>query len=189
MNVRLRAFPSRDREFGAFAKAAWEELPEPRTTEDLQHALRTRYPAAAVRVQTELARHGEGPEVWYAFRTSSLGVPPIAEEEPIDAWAILDDERRFVEVSPGLSKIAELPGRRMVGHRIEEFSNPSDPTIREDIDQLWAEFVKARSIAATVRFNYADGRPRELGYRLIGDADGAGRHRLLVWVLSEPAGG
>jgi PAS domain-containing protein len=184
--VQLHAFPSRDREFVDFALAAWSVLPEPRSTDALQRALRVRYPAAVVTEQAELARHGDGPTIWYAFRTAALGAPSLeAAPQRSGAWAILDDERRFVEVSTGLARIAELSARRMAGHRIEDFSNPADPTIRDDIARLWAEFKSGGSLASTLRFNYADGRPRELAYRLVADADGPGRHRLTVRVLPD----
>lgn len=190
MEPRLRTFPSRDREFGSFARAAWEALEPPRTPEAIQRAIRARYPAAMVTVQSELARRGEDPVIWYVFRTATLGVPVIddAEIDDVDgekAWAVLDDERRFLEVSPGLATIAELPARHMLGHRIEDFSNPADPTIRQDIERLWREFLRRGHIASTLRFNYDDGRPRELAYRLEANADGAGRHRLSVRVLPE----
>ena len=184
MDVKLNAFPSGDREFVEYVQAAWASLPAPKSPESLQGALRVRYPAAIVTAQQELARHGDGPVVWYAFRTAAIGTPPIDDApEPERAWAILDDARRFLEVSPGLARIAEQPERGMVGHQIEEFSNPADPTIREDIARLWEEFRSGGTLASTLRFNYADGRPREVAYRLVADADGIGRHRLSVQVL------
>lgn len=186
MDVRLHAFPSRDREFVEFAQAAWAVLPEPRTTAALQRALRVRYPAAVAIEQAELARNGDGPIVWYAFRTAAIGAPSLeVAAEQAEGWAIIDDERRFVEVSQSLARIAELPASRMVGHRIEDFSNPDDPTIRDDIAGLWSEFQSGGALASTLRFNYADGRPRELAYRIVADADGRGRHRLTVRVLPE----
>jgi PAS domain-containing protein len=184
VDVRLHAFPSRDREFVEYVDAAWGALPAPRTIETLQDALRARYPAAIVTAQHELARHDEAPVVWYAFRTAAIGTPTVDDAPERDAaWAILDDERRFLEVSPELAKIAELPARRMVGRQVEDFSNPADPSIREDIARLWAEFRSGGALASTLRFNYADGRPREVAYRLEADADGQGRHRLSVRVL------
>ena len=187
MDLQIRAFPSRDAAFVAFAQAALAALPEPKTPTALQESLRVRYPAAVVTVQQELARHGDGPIVWYAFRTAAIGsasTQVTSEDEP--AWAILDNDRRFLEVSPELARIAELPARRMVGHQIEDFSNPADPTIREDIVRLWSEFRYGGTLASTLRFNYRDGRPREVAYRLDADADGPGRHRLTVSVLSTP---
>jgi PAS domain-containing protein len=188
VDITIHSFPSRDREFVDFVESAWLGLTAPQSPEALQRGLRIRYPAAIVTVQAELARHGEGPIVWYAFRTAAVGVPTVEEgaAEEQDAWAILDGERHFLEVSPALARIAELPARRMVGHVVEDFSNPADPTIREDIARLWEEFRSAGALASTVRFNYADGRPRELAYRLVADADGPGRHRLSVRVLPPP---
>lgn len=184
VDVKLHAFPSRDREFLDFAQAAFNVLAEPRTPGALQRALRVRYPAAVVTEQAELARHGDGPIVWYAFRTAAIGIPPIGvDPAEAEAWAIIDNDRRFLEVSPGLARIVELPARRMLGHQIEEFSNPEDPTVRDDIARLWAEFREGGAIASTVRFNYDDGRPRELAYRLAADEDGPGRHRLTVRVV------
>jgi PAS domain-containing protein len=185
MDIQLHAFPSADREFADYVRAAWASLAAPKTPEDLQDGLRVRYPAAIVIVQEELARHGDGPIVWYAFRTAAIGTPAI-DDAPTsqEAWAILDDERRFLEVSPALAEIAELPARRMVGLAIEELSNPADPSIREDIARLWAEFRSGGTLASTLRFNYADGRPREVAYRLEADADGPGRHRLSVHALA-----
>lgn len=185
MSVALHAFPSSDRDFIAFAQAALAVLPEPHTPAALQRALRVRYPAAAVTVQAELARHGEGPIVWYAFRSAAAGSDAEPLSERAGAWAILDDERRFVEVSPALARIAELSARRMVGHQIEDFSNPLDPSIRDDIARLWAEFKSSGSLSSTLRFNYLDGRPRELAYRIVSDVDGLGRHRLTVHVMPE----
>jgi PAS domain-containing protein len=182
VDVRLRAFPSRDREFGRYARAALAALGSDPTAEALQRSLRARYPAATVSVQSELARHGETAAVWYALRTSVLG-EPLSPDRPIEAWAIVDDERRFLDISPSLAAIVELPGRHIVGRRIDDFSSPADPTIQDDIEELWVEFTNRGSIASTVRFNFANGRPRELEYRLVANADGPGRHRLLVWVV------
>ncbi len=190
MDPQIHAFPSRDAAFVAFAQAALAALPAPKTHVALQEALRVRYPAAVVTVQEELARHGDGPIVWYAFRTAAIGTATthiaVADRSDDAAWAILDNERRFLEVSPGLARIAELPAHRMVGHQIEDFSNPADPTIGEDILRLWSEFRSGGTLASTLRFNYRDGRPREVAYRLDADAAGPGRHRLTVSVLPTP---
>jgi PAS domain-containing protein len=187
VDPQIHAFPSRDADFVAFAQAALAALPAPKAPAALQEALRVRYPAAVVTVQEELARHGDGPIVWYAFRTAAIGsaTTQLASDDS-PAWAILDNERRFLEVSPELARIAELPARRMVGHQIEDFSNPADPTIRDDIIRLWSEFRAGGALASTLRFNYRDGRPREVAYRLDADAGGPGRHRLTVSVLPAP---
>ena len=183
MRIVLRAFPSADGEFVAFAREAWENLPEPRSPARLQDALRARYPAAVVTVQDELARHADDELVWYAFRMGAVvpdsPTPPVAPED-WPAWAILDGDRLFVEVSPELAAIAEVPAEMMLGHPLEAFSNPADPTIREDIARLWQEFLRVRELSSTVRFNFRSGRPRELAYHVRADAAGPGRHRLSV---------
>lgn len=184
--IRLRAFPSKDREFARYADAALAALGAAATPESLQRSLRSRYPAAVVRVQDELARHGEGGLVWYALRTSVVSTPAPVRWQA-EAWAIVDDDRRFVEISPSLAAIVELPARRIVGHAIDAFTNPADPTVRDDIADMWLEFKRLGSIASTVRFNYRDGRPRELEYRLTANAAGPGRHRLDVWVVPAEA--
>jgi hypothetical protein len=106
VDVELRAFPSRDDEFIAYVRAVWAALPEPRTPEAFQHALRTRYPAAIVRVQEELARHGDQAQVWYAFRTAAIGAPAIddAPSRSDAARATLDDDRRL----PGISAVRRI---------------------------------------------------------------------------------
>jgi PAS domain-containing protein len=185
VEIRLRGFPSTDREFARYARAALSALGATPTPDALQRSLRGRYPAAIVRAQDELARHGHGPEVWYAFRTSAVG-ERLSPDRPAEAWAIVDDERRFVEVSPSLAAIVELPARHIVGRRIEDFASPDDPTIRDDLLELWEEFKRLRVASSTLRFNFADGRPRELEYRIVADAEGGSRHRLLVWVVPTP---
>jgi PAS domain-containing protein len=183
VDVELRTFPSSDRDFGRFASATLLDIAQPPSPEALQRRLRSRYPAAIVNAQVELARHGEGPTIWYAFRSGSVAAAPVVPVNEAPAWAIVDDQRRFVEVSPALAAILELPGDMIVDRPLEEFGGPDDPTIRSDIARLWKDFRTTGAIASTIRFNFGDGRPRELGYRLIADADGRGRHRLTVWEL------
>ena len=104
MRARLQAFPSTDREFVTFARASWEALPETALPEDLQAALRRRYPAAIVTVQHELARREYDPVVWYAFRHGAIVAADAERQggapESWPAWAILDGERRILDVSP-----------------------------------------------------------------------------------------
>ncbi|HEY2915658.1 MAG TPA: PAS domain-containing protein [Candidatus Limnocylindrales bacterium] len=175
----LRLFPNDDQDFAAFARALLAGLDAARaaTAPALQAALRTRYPAAVVAAQEELARHGDTPLVWYVYRAGSIGSSRAHEWE---AWAILDDERHFLEVSPALAGIAEVAADDMLGHPLEDFTNPADPSIRDDIANLWVDFLQRGSIGSSIRFNFADGRHRELEYNLEVAADGAGRHRLSV---------
>jgi PAS domain-containing protein len=192
VDKKLHAFPSTDRAFRAYAEEAYAELdPRERTPEALQRLVRRRYPAAVVKVQDELGRYSGTPEIWYLFRSATLPVPPgsAAPDPPWPAWADIDDDRRFILMTPEFAAIAELAPEAMLGHRVEEFTNPADPTVREDLARLWEEFQRNGAIGATMRFNYADGRPREVEYRLIARQGGPGRHRLSIRELPVPGTG
>lgn len=182
VDVELHSFPSADRVFAVYAEESFQALdPDGRTPLALQRAIRGRYPAAAVVAQDELARHGSGPVVWYVYRSGSA----TAERGRLPAgswpaWALIDDERLFVEMSGEFAAIAELPAGEMIGHRVEEFSNPDDPTIREDLLGLWRDFQRTGHLASTIRFNHADGTAREVEYRLVANDPRPGRHRLSI---------
>jgi PAS domain-containing protein len=176
----LRLIPDDDAEFAAFTRglvAGLGAIPNQTTSAALQAALRTRYPAAVVTEQDELARHGDTPPIWYVYRAGSFG---SERAHGWEAWAILDGDRRFLEVSDALAAIVEVASDTMVGQQLEEFTNPEDPSIRADIAGAWTEFLRRGSLGSTIRFNFADGRPRELEYNLEASADGPGRHRLSV---------
>jgi PAS domain-containing protein len=189
--IQLRTFPSTDTAFAAFARAALAQLPAP-TIPVLQAQIRQRYPAAVVRAQDELARRGGGPMVWYGFRFGNVAEGPSGPRA-IDwsaadiPWAIIDDERRFVDLNDPLASIVELPREEILGRAIEDFTNPDDPTIRDDLGEMWRHFVDARRAESTIRFNRADGRPRQLAYRIVADDPEPGRHRIRVVELGTDA--
>ncbi len=182
VDVSLHPFPSADRAFVDHVKASFDHLPaDGRTPEELQRAVRRRYPAAVVKAQEELARRGNEPLVWYVYRSGSIGLPgdPVPSGS-WPAWAVLDRDRRFVAVSDAFAEIAEIPAAAMIGRPLEEFSNPDDPTVREDLRGLWAEFRRTGRLDSTIRFNHADGREREIEYHLVADDPEPGRHRLSI---------
>jgi PAS domain-containing protein len=187
-NRAVRSFPTPDAVFGAFVRT-WANAPAIRDPADLQHALRVRYPAALVRAQDEFGRLGSSGTVWYAFRH---GVKDIAEAdvelvEESGAWAIIDDQRRFVAASEAFAAIVDASVEQLAGHAVEDFTNPADPTIQDDLRAMWDEFKRAGRFASTIRYNYPDGRPRELAFEIVADAEGQARHRLTVAVIpSEP---
>ncbi|HSK51238.1 MAG TPA: PAS domain-containing protein [Clostridia bacterium] len=183
----LRTFPSTDTAFAAFAREALEGATRP-STRILQEQLRQRYPAAVVRAQDDLARRGGGGIVWYAFRYGGVAQAPVGPRstdwtDPDIAWAIIDDERRFVDLNDALAAIVEEPRDAIIGRAIEEFTNPDDPTIREDLAALWSHFVEARVAESTIRYNRADGRYRQLAYRIVADDPEPGLHRIRVLEL------
>jgi PAS domain-containing protein len=123
--------------------------------------------------------------VWYAFRYGSA-LPPAIDWESAEAWATIDDERRFVEVSPALATIVEVPVEAMIGRPLEAFANADDPNVRADLVALWTEFGRIGVAGGTVRFNYGDGRPRQLAYRIVANDPVDGRHRLTVRAVVPP---
>lgn len=184
VDIQLRAFPSADPNFYAYACATLDGIRRP-SIGALQDAIRARYPLAVVRAQEDLARRGGGPLVWYAFRygTVAHGPPALAAidwDAPDIAWAILDDERRFVDLDNGVAGIVERSREEILGHAVEEFTNPGDPSVREDLTALWRQFVETRWVESTIRFNRKDGTRRQLAYRIVADDPEPGRHRLRV---------
>lgn len=175
--IELRTFPSGDAAFAAFAGDALARDSAP-TPLALQGHLRERYPLAVVRRQEDFARDAAW-FVWYAFRYGSAN-PPRIDWSQAHAQAVLDEERRFVTLNDELAAIVELPRGEVVGRRLDDFTNPDDPTAATDLAALWLEFVRVGAVASTLRYNHRDGRPRELAFRIVADAEGPGLHRLLV---------
>jgi PAS domain S-box-containing protein len=182
--VQLRTFPSADPVFRAYARDALDGLRQPSTIA-LQDHIRTRYPFAVVREQDSLARRGPGPTVWYAFRYGTVshwppGTPMIDWDSADIAWGVLDEDRRFADLNDAFAAIVEQPRDAILGRATEEFTNPEDPSIREDMAALWQQFVETRWIESTIRFNRRDGRRRQFAFRLVADDPEPGRHRLRV---------
>ena len=185
---RLQAFPAEDLAFRRFVADAFSTLlaeVEPRPDallepEELQVRLRARYPAAVVRPRDHLADPGDGDLVWYVYRFGSISPGLRWWEEPGHAWAILDDQRRFVEVSTSLTEIVEAPREAILGQLVDALSNPEDASAVEDIRSLWAEFMERGELHATLRFRRLDGSPREIEYHVTRDGAGPERHLAVV---------
>lgn len=175
--ISLRVFPHDDPSFQADATQALEAAESP---VDLQRVLRVRYPAAVVRPREGIADPGFGPDVWYVYRFGSARPVIRWWTEGSHPWAILDDERCFLEVSESLAMIVEAPVAAIVGQPVEVFSNPDDVTAREDVEALWAQFRRAGQLDSTLRFRRLDGSEREIEYHLVANASGPGRHLATV---------
>jgi PAS domain-containing protein len=185
---RLQAFPAEDLAFRRFVAEAYalllgeiearpDTLLEP---EELQLRLRSRYPAAVVRPRDRLADPGDGDVLWYVYRFGSISPGLRWWEEPGHAWAILDDDRRFVEVSTSLTEIVEAPRDAILGQLVDALSNPEDASALEDIRSLWAEFMARGELHATLRFRRLDGSPREIEYHVTREGAGPERHLAVV---------
>jgi PAS domain-containing protein len=185
---RLQAFPAEDLAFRRFVAEAFaallaevearpELLLEP---EELQLRLRARYPAAVVRPRDRLADPGEGEILWYVYRFGSVSPGLRWWEEPGHAWAILDDDRGFVEVSTSLTEIVEAPREAILGQLVDVLANPEDATALEDVRALWGELMDRGDLHATLRFRRMDGSPREIEYHVTKEGAGPGRHLAVV---------
>jgi PAS domain-containing protein len=185
---RLQAFPAEDLAFRRFVADAFSTLlaeVEPRPDallepEELQLRLRARYPAAVVRPRDRLADPGDGDLLWYVYRFGSISPGLRWWEEPGHAWAILDDARRFVEVSTSLTEIVEAPREAILGQLVDGLANPEDASALEDIRSLWGEFMERGELHATLRFRRLDGSPREIEYHVTREGAGPERHLAVV---------
>jgi PAS fold len=185
---RLQAFPAEDLAFRRFIAEAFAELldavsqlpngrPEPA---DLQWRLRRRYPSAVVRERDPLADPGGEGELWYVYRFGSVRPGRRWWEEPGHAWAILDADRCFVEVSTSLAEIVEVARDVIIGQRVETFANPGDTSVGSDFDGLWQELLDRGELHATLRFARNNGTAREIEYHVTRDGAGPDRHLAVV---------
>jgi PAS domain-containing protein len=185
---RLQAFPAEDLAFRRFVAEAFAGLlaevdaraDMPLEAEELQVRLRARYPAAVVRPRDRLADPGDGDVLWYVYRFGSVSPGLRWWEEPGHAWAILDDDRRFVELSTSLTEIVEAPREAIIGQLVDSLANPEDTTALEDVQALWGEFIERGELHATLRFRRIDGTPREIEYHVTRDGAGPDRHLAVV---------
>jgi PAS domain-containing protein len=133
-----------------------------------------------VRQRDALADPGEGEILWYVYRYGSVAPGRRWWEEPGHAWAVLDDSRRFVEVSRSLTEIVEQPPDAIHGRPIEAFANPDDVSAAEDVHALWSVLRDSGELHATLRFRYLDGSPRQIEFHVTRDGAGPGRHLAVV---------
>ena len=185
---RLHVFPPEDAAFRRFVDDVFDALcaaagSRARTAmdpEELQWRLRDRYPAAVVRRRDPLADPSAGDLVWYVYRFGSVAAGRRWWEEPGHAWAVFDDERRFVEASGSLLEIVEVPRDALLGRPIEAFSNPEDISAVADVEAMWADLMRRGELHSTLRFRRLDGTPREIEYHVTRDGAGPGRHLAIV---------
>lgn len=184
---RLQIFPAEDVSFRRFVTDGFEALcaeasarGRPMDPQQLQLQLRDRYPAAVVRRREAIADPGPDDMLWYVYRFGSVTPGRRWWDEPGHAWAVLDDERRFVEVSTSLTEIVEAPREALLGRALEAFSNPEDTSVPEDAAGMWLELRRSGELHATLRFRRLDGTPREIEYHLTRDGAGPGRHLAIV---------
>jgi PAS domain-containing protein len=176
---RVNTFPSDDADFRATVRDALDAMPKPDPAE-LQRAIRERYPLATVSVRSLLATPAAGGEVWYAFRRATAAETAGRWWDGLETWAVVADDRTFVEATDAFAAIVEVPVAELIGRRIEDFVNPADPTASQDIAELWTELADRGEADGSVRFNRMDGTPRELEYHFEPHGSDIGRYRVVI---------
>jgi PAS domain-containing protein len=177
--VRLHAFPSDDWEFRDFVRAELARLIVA-TPDELQAAVRERYPLSTIRVRTDLATPAGETALWYAFRHAPGTPPPDMWWVTAPAQAILAADRTIIEASDALAAIVEAPPALLLGRRIEDFANPAHATVADDVAGLWAELERTGTLHGTMRFNWLDGTPREIEFHVEVDPANPRRFRAAV---------
>jgi PAS domain-containing protein len=177
--VNVHAFPSDDGEFRVFVEERLDQLQQP-LPDDLQREIRDRYPLATVVVRSELAARGGDDVVWYVFRRAVGEAAADGWWEREEAWAVITADRVFVEATESFAATVEVPLATLVGRRLEDLANPSDPTVAVDLVALWAELGKSGRADGTLRFNRLDGSRREIEYHVERDAAEASRYRAVI---------
>ena len=185
---RLQVFPVEDVAFRRWVQDAFEGLraeaaDRPRPVMDpgeLQWRIRERYPAAVVRRRDPLADPSAGDVLWYVYRFGSVSPGRRWWDEPGHPWAILDDERRFLDVATSLTEIVEAPRETLLGRPVEAFANADDITAPTDVRALWTSLLRHGELHSTLRFRRRDGSPRELEYHVTWDGAGESRHLVVV---------
>jgi PAS domain S-box-containing protein len=74
---------------------------------------------------------------------------------------LTDDDRRYREASIGASKLLGLPREKMIGHRLDDFTEPSFKPV---ISQRWRDFLKAGEQEGTLPLVGPDGDRRDVEY-------------------------
>lgn len=89
---------------------------------------------------------------------------------------IADNDRNSQEASIGASRLLGLPREKIIGRRLEDFSQPS---FKRGISERWRSFLKAGEQEGTLHLVGSDGRMREVEYAAKGDVLPV-RHLLLL---------
>jgi PAS domain-containing protein len=177
--VGLHTFPSDDGAFRLFVEDEFARLGGA-SLDELQSALRIRYPFAIVRLRSELATFGKDGPLWYAFRRGFGDPPSDRWWDRVAAWATIAADRTFVAVTDAFAAILEVPIATVIGLRIEELANPDDPTATLDVSALWTELLSRGFADGTLRFNRLDGTPREIEYHIARDPNRTGTYRAAI---------
>ena len=80
---------------------------------------------------------------------------------PSEPILIADNDRRSLDASTGAGKLLGLARERLIGSRIDDFTEPS---FRPRFDQLWQDFLKQGEQEGTLRLVVPGGGSRDVDY-------------------------
>jgi formate hydrogenlyase transcriptional activator len=79
---------------------------------------------------------------------------------------LADNDRRYLEVSVGASKLLGLPRDKIIGRRLDDFAEPSSKLV---ISERWRAFLKQGEQQGTLHLVSPDGDPRDVEYSAKGN--------------------
>ena len=85
---------------------------------------------------------------------------------PSEPILIADDDRQYLDASPGAGKLLGISRDEIIGRRIDDFAEPS---FRPQIEELWREFLERGEQEGTFRLLGPDGGVREVAYTAKGN--------------------
>ncbi len=105
--------------------------------------------------------------------------------QPSAPILLADDDRRYREASVGASKLLGLPREKIIGQRLDDFTEPS---ARPVVSERWHRFLEEGQQEGTLRLVGLEGVPRNVEYSAKGNV-GPVRHLLLLRDKTGPAAG
>jgi formate hydrogenlyase transcriptional activator len=74
---------------------------------------------------------------------------------------LTDNDRHYLDASVGASKLLRLPREKIIGHRVDDFV---EPTLKPVVSERWNEFLEEGEQEGTLQLVAADGSPHEVDY-------------------------
>jgi formate hydrogenlyase transcriptional activator len=96
---------------------------------------------------------------------------------------ITDNDGNYRDASAGASKLFGLSREKIIGHRMDDFAEPS---FKPQISQLWRAFLEQGEQEGALRLVGADGSPRDVKYTAKGNVLPV-RHLLVLRDKTTPA--
>jgi PAS domain-containing protein len=107
-----------------------------------------------------------------------LMVPP---EGP--AILLADDDRRYVDASPGFEAVLGLPGELVLRRTVDDLTAPS---MRSMVPGSWAHFIEVGSMAGTFELQRPDGATVPVTFRAAANVPVPGIHASVFDIPGQP---